>query len=178
MHQRPPALLITLLLMVSTTGAMAATQNVVDLVFDGLPAEITPETAAGVLVLKTGVPYNKALLPADRDRLTVLLENQGFLDNDTKTTVNFIPSGVRLTFTVKARNRYHIEAVEVDGLSDGAITEILAEAKVAKDALCTQDTIARLAQVIAPRLDINVLFIEVALKPNSNKKAVTLVFAK
>ncbi len=168
-----------LALLLTVSGPLfAATQNVVEVVFDGLPDEVTAETATVPLKLKIGVLYDKTLLATDRDRVTALLKDQGFLDADTKTVVNFMPAGVRLTFTVKARNRYTIEAVTAEGVPADVIAAVLAAAKIGKETPCTQAVVEQLTQAIAPKVGVNVLYLDAERKLNANKKEATLIFRR
>ena len=170
--------LLVLLVMAGVPLMAANASAVAEVAFDGLPAEITAEIVTMALTLKPGTPYDKAVLPADRDRVTALLKDQGFLDADAKTVVNFIPAGVRLTFAIKARNRYTIEAVTAEGVPEATVAALLAEAKIGKDTPCTQAVVDQLALALAPKIGINVLYLDAERKPNANKKEATLVFRR
>ena len=169
---------VVLLVLATAIPLHAATQNVVEVVFDGLPDEVTVETTTASLALKVGVLYDKALLPTDRDRVTAQLKDQGFLDADTKTAVNFLPAGVRLTFTVKARNRYTIEAVTAEGVPADVIAAVLSTAKIGKETPCTQAVVEQLTQALAPKIGVNVLYLDVERKLSANKKEATLNFRR
>jgi outer membrane protein assembly factor BamA len=157
---------------------MAAAQNVAELVFDGLPETVTADSITAALSQKTGVVYDKAQLPSDRERVVTLLKNQGFLDADARSTVNFIPDGVRVTYAVKARNRYTVESVKAEGIAEAELAAIVAAAKIDQDTPCTQEVIDRLLPAIAPKLGVNVLYVDAQWKQNADKKQAVLILRK
>ena len=169
------SLSVCLLLWIVT---IAHAQTISEVVFDGLPDGVTEERALAALTLKKGVVYDKTKEPADRTSISALLQDLGYLDADTKSLVNFLPGGVRVTFQVKARNRYTIEAVKVAGLTADESQAFMDEQKVTKETVCTQELIDRLAQAVAPKMNINFLFVNVSKKPNANKKEVTVLLSK
>lgn len=156
----------------------AAVQNVAEVLYDGLPEGVAPDSVTATLVQKTGATYDKAQLPADRDRVVGRLKDLGYLDADARSTVNFIPAGVRVTYAVKARNLYTVEAVRADGVPEAELTAIVAAAKIGKETPCTQEVIDRLVPALAPKLGVNVLYIEAEWKPNADKKQAVLVLKR
>lgn len=178
LHPLLAAACILALLLVAVTPASAATQNVAEVVFDGLPDGVTPDSITTALSQKTGVTYDKAQLPADRDRVIVRLKDLGYLDADARSTVNFIPTGVRLSYAVKARNRYTVESVSAAGVSEADLATILAAAKIDQETPCTQEVIDRLVPAIAPKLGVNVLYVDAEWKPNANKKEAVLILKR
>ena len=153
-------------------------QTVSDVVFDGLPAGVAEDLVLSRITLKKDVIYDKTKEPADRTNITAALQDLGYLDADTKTLVNFLPGGVRVTFQIKARNLYTIEAVKITGVTPEATQAILDTMKVTKETVCTQELLDRLAQAVAPQMGINFLFVGVSKKPNANKKEVTVLLTK
>jgi outer membrane protein assembly factor BamA len=170
-------LLFTLLLSL-TVMPWAPAQTVSEVAFDGLPAGVTEDLALARIALKKDAVYDKTKESADRSSISALLQDLGYLDADTKSLVNFLPGGVRVTFQIKARNLYTIEAVKVAGLTPEATQAVLDGLKVTKETPCTQDLLDRLAQAVAPQLGINVLFMGVSKKPNANRKEVTVLLSK
>lgn len=160
------------------TPAMAAAQNVAEVVFDGLPEGVTPDSITTALTQKSGATYDKAQLPADRERVVVHLKDLGYLDADARSTVNFIPTGVRLSYAVKSRNRYTVESVSAEGIAEADLTAILAAAKIDKETPCTQAVIDRLVPAIAPKLGLNVLYVDAEWKLNANKKEAVLILRR
>lgn len=158
--------------------ATAAAQNVAEVVFDGLPDDITPDSLTTALSQKAGVLYDKAHLPADRERVVTRLKDLGYLDADARSMVNFIPTGVRLSYAVKARNRYTVESVRAEGIADADLTAILTAAKIDKETPCTQAVIDRLVPAIAPKLGLNVLYVDAEWKLNANKKEAILILRR
>lgn len=182
MHLTRPAFLLIVqilaLVLFALNPATAATQNVAEVVFDGLPDGVTADNINAALSQKTGVTYDKAQLPADRDRVVVRLKDLGYLDVDARSTVNFIPTGVRLTYAVKARNRYTVESVSAEGIAEADLSAILTAAKIGKETPCTQEVIDRLVPVIAPKLGVNVLYVDAEWKLNANKKEAILILRR
>lgn len=172
-----PLLLLAVVLLTAVT-ANAAAQNVADVVFDGLPDGVTADAITAALNQKAGVTYDKAQLPADRERVVVRLKDLGYLDADARSTVTFIPTGVRLSYAVKARNRYTVEAVKVDGMPDADLAAIMTAAKVDKDTPCTQAVIDKLVPAIAPKLGVNVLYVDAEWKTNADKKQAVLILKR
>lgn len=166
-----PAVLVCL-------AALMPAQQVAEVVFDALPAEVGDNQALAVLSQKVGAAYDKSALPRDRERLIALLVAQGFLDAEARATTSFITGGVRLTYAVKPRNRYTLDTVRAEGLDDAAIAALLGEAKIAADTPATQEVVDRLTAAIAPRFGVNVLFVEAQWKPASDKKRAVLVLRK
>lgn len=176
---RPVFLFLALALVLgASTPATAAVQNVAEVVFDGLPDGVAPDGVITALVQKAGATYDKAQLPADRDRVVMRLKDLGYLDADARATVNFIPTGVRVSYAVKARNRYTVESVSAEGVPEADLTAMLAAARIGKETPCTQEVIDRLVPAIAPKLGVNVLYIEAEWKLNANKKEAVLVLRK
>jgi len=177
---RLSGLLLPLLLMltVALNQLSAASQNVTEVIFDGLPDGLTPDTITTALSQKVGVTYNKAQLPADRERVVVRLKDLGYLEADARATVNFIPTGVRLAYAVKARNRYTVESVRADGVPEADLAAIVTAAKIDQDTPCTQEVIDRLVPALAPKLGVNVLYIEAQWKLNADKKQAVLILRK
>jgi len=169
---------ILVLLLIVLAPATAAAQNVAEVAFDVLPDGVTADRITAVLSQKAGATYDKAQLPADRERVITRLKDLGYLDADARSTVNFLPSGVRLTYAVKARNLYTVESVTAEGVSASDLAAILATAKVDKETPCTQDVIDRLIPAIAPKLGVNVLYVEAEWKPNANKKEALLILRR
>lgn len=169
---------ILLLWLVAIVPAIAATQNVVEVVFDVLPDGVTAESLAPALTQKSGATYDKAQLPADRERVIVHLKGLGYLDADARSTVNFLPTGVRLSYAVKARNRYTVESVSAEGIPEADLAAILSAAKIGKETPCTQEVIDKLVPAIAPKLGVNVLYIEAEWKLNANKKEAVLILKR
>lgn len=166
------------ILLLLITGLQAAAQNVAEVAFDGLPEGVAAESISAGLSQKTGATFDKAQLPADRERVVMRLKDLGYLDADARSTVNFIPGGIRLSYAVKARNRYTVEAVRVTGMSEADLNAIVAAAKIDKDTPCTQEVIDRLVPAIAPKLGVNVLYVEAEWKPNADKKQALLILRK
>jgi outer membrane protein assembly factor BamA len=156
----------------------AAAQNVAEVVHDGLPEGVTPDSVTAVLTQKPGAVYDKVLLAADRERLVGRLKDLGYLDADARSTVNFIPSGIRVTYAVKARNRYTVAAVTAEGVPAADLAAIVAAAKIGQETPCTQEVIDRVVPAIAPKLGVNVLYIEAEWKPQADKKQAVLVLRK
>lgn len=182
MHTLPHPLLaathLLVLLLITLGPAAAAAQNVAEVVFDGLPDGVTADSISTVLSQKAGVTYDKAQLPADRERVVVRLKDLGYLDADARATVNFIPAGVRLSYAVKARNRYTVESVRAEGVTEADLATILAAAKIDQETPCTQEVIDRLVPAIAPKLGLNVLYIDAEWKLNANKKKAVLILKR
>lgn len=173
-----PYLRPLLLLLIATLPLVAAAQNVAEVVFDGLPDGVTPDSIITALSQKAGVVYDKAQLPADRERVVVRLKDLGYLEADARSTVNFIPTGVRLAYAVKARNRFTVEKVDAEGVSEADLAAILAAAKIDKETPCTQEVIDRLVPAIAPKLGLNVLYVDAEWKLNANKKEAVLILKR
>lgn len=169
---------ILVLLLITVAPASPAAQSVAEVVFDGLPDGVTPDSMINALSQKTGVTYDKAQLPADRDKVVVRLKDLGYLDADARSTVNFIPTGVRLSYAVKARNRYTVESVRAEGIAEADLSAILDAAKIDKETPCTQEVIDRLVPAIAPKLGLNVLYVDAEWKLNANKKEAVLVLKR
>lgn len=172
----PFALIVTLL--VAIGNVHAAAQNVVEVLFDGLPDGVTPDTITTALSQKVGVTYDKAQLSADRERVVSRLKDRGYLDAEARSTVNFIPTGIRLAYAVKARNRYTVESVRADGVPEADLAAIVAAAKIDQNTPCTQEVIDRLVPALAPKLGVNVLYIEAQWKLNADKKQAVLILRK
>ncbi|HEX3133071.1 MAG TPA: POTRA domain-containing protein [Planctomycetota bacterium] len=170
--------LMLLLLLIVVAPAFAAAQNVAELVFDGLPDGIMFESISTSLTQKTGATYDKAQLPANRERVITRLKDLGYLDADARSAVNFVPGGVRLTYAVKARNRYTVESVNAQGIPEADLAAILTAAKIDKETPCTQEVIDRLVPTIAPKLGINVLYIDAEWKANADKKQAVLILRR
>jgi outer membrane protein assembly factor BamA len=169
---------LLVLLLITLTSATAAVQNVAEVVFDGLPDGVSADTIIAGLSQKSGVVYDKTQLPMDRERVITRLKDLGYLDADARSTVNFIPAGVRLLYAIKPRNRYTVEAVRVEGIPDADLTVIVAREKIGKEAPCTQEVIDRLASAIAPKLGVNVLYIDAEWKINADKKQAILILRR
>jgi outer membrane protein assembly factor BamA len=167
-----------LLLLIAAVPLIAAAQTIAEVVYDGLPEGVSGESVTVALMLKTGATYEKAQLPADRDRVVGFLKDLGYLDADARPTVNFIPSGVRIGYAVKARNRYTVEAVRADGVSEADLAAIVTAAKIGKETPCTQAVIDALVPALAPKLGVNVLYVEAEWKQNADKKQAVLVLRK
>lgn len=174
----PAVAQILVLLVTALAPAFAAAQNVAEVVFDGLPDGVTADNMTTALSQKTGVIYDKAQLPADRDRVVVRLKDLGYLDADARSTVNFIPTGVRLSYAIKARNLYTVESVSAEGIAEADLSAILTTAKIGKETPCTQEVIDRLVPVIAPKLGLNVLYVDAEWKLNANKKQAILILRR
>ena len=174
---RPFVALIALVLL-TNMHAQAAAQNVAEVVFDALPDGVTADSITAGLSQKNGVPYDKAQLPADRERVVMRLKDLGYLDADARSTVNFIPTGVRLSYAVKARNRYTVGSVSVEGVAAAELATILAAAKIDNATPCTQEVIERLVPVIAPKLGVNVLYVDAQWKPDANKREAVLILKR
>ncbi len=166
------------LLLIAVVHLQAAAQNIAEVVFDGLPEGITQDHITTALTQKAGASYDKAQLPADRDRVVGRLKDQGYLDADARSTVSFIPAGIRLSYAVKARNRYTVESVRAEGIAEADLAAILTTAKIGKETLCTQEVIDRLVPAIAPKLGVNVLYINVEWKTNADKQQAVLILRK
>jgi outer membrane protein assembly factor BamA len=166
------------LLLVTVVHLHAAAQSIAEVVFDVLPDGVTSESLTGGLSQKAGATYDKAQLPADRDRVIARLKGLGYLDADARSTVNFIPTGVRLSYAVKARNLYTVESVSAEGIPEADLAAILVAAKIGKETPCTQDVIDKLVPTIAPKLGVNVLYVESVWKPNSDKKQAILILRR
>jgi outer membrane protein assembly factor BamA len=151
---------------------------VAEVAIEGLPAGVQAEPLAARLGLQKGAAYDKAKEPADRAELAAQLQDLGYLDADVKSSNNHLPAGIRLTYAVKVRNVYAIEAVKVPALPKEAVQALLDEQKIGKDAPCTRETCDQLAQAIAVKLGINYLFLNLERKLNPDKKGVTLVFTR
>jgi hypothetical protein len=106
------------------------------------------------------------------------LKDLGYLDADARATVNFIPAGIRVSYAVKARNRYTVESVRADGVPEADLAAIVAAAKVGKETPCTQAVVDALVPALAPKLGVNVLYIQAEWKPNSDKKQAVLILKK
>jgi outer membrane protein assembly factor BamA len=171
-------LLVFALLLMTFVQLHAAAQNVAEVVYDGLPEGITTDRITAILSQKTGATYDKAQLPADRDRVVMRLKDQGYLDADARATVSFIPTGIRLVYAVKARNRYTVEAVKVDGVPEADLAAILTAAKVDQETPCTQEVIDKILPAIAPKLGVNVLYVDAEWKTNADKKQAVLILRK
>ena len=156
----------------------AAAQSVAEVVYDGLPDGVAADSVSAALSQKTGAAYDKAQLPADRERVVGRLKDLGYLDADARSTVNFIPAGIRLTYAVKPRNRYTVEAVRADGVPDADLAALVTTARIGKDTPCTQAVIDQLAGPVAAKLGINVLYLAAEWKPNADKKQAVLVLKR
>lgn len=180
MHHVPAVRVLFLISCLLLMGGhlQAAAQNVAEVVYDVLPDGVSAEQLTAGLTQKPGVAYDKAQLPADRDRLVLRLKDLGYLDAEARSTVNFIPTGIRLSYAVKARNRYTVEGVKVDGVPEADLTAIVTAAKITKETPCTQEVIDRLLPAIAPKLGVNVLYVEAEWKPNADKKQAVLILRK
>lgn len=178
LHPLRAAAHVLTLLLITLGPAAAAAQTVAEVVFDGLPDGITADSITTALSQKAGVNYDKAQLPADRERVVGRLKDLGYLDADARSTVNFIPAGVRLTYALKARNRYTVESVRAEGVTEADLTAILAAAKIDQQTPCTQEVIDKLVPAIAPRLGLNVLYVDAEWKLNANKKEAVLVLKR
>jgi outer membrane protein assembly factor BamA len=175
----PRALIVIVgLLLMTVVHLQAAAQNIAEVVFDGLPDGVSTDSISASLSQKTGAIYDKAQLPADRERVMTRLKDLGYLDADARSTVNFIPAGIRLTYAVKARNRYTVESVSAQGISEADLAAILAAAKIDKETPCTQEAIDKLVPLIAPKLGVNVLYIDAEWKLNADKKQAILLFKR
>ena len=152
--------------------------DLVEVTFDGLPAEITPEALTAQAVLKQGAAYDKTKLPAERTRMATFLQDLGYLDAEVRSTEGFLPSGIRLKYAVKTRGVFTIDAVKITGLSDEQVQTLLTELKVSPDAPCTQVLLDRLSAPIAKSMGINVLYVGVDKKLNAAKKSVVVTFSK
>ena len=176
-----PVLLILQVLasvLIPCTAAHAAAQNVAEVVFDSLPDGVTPDSIITALTQKAGATYDKAQLPADRDRVVGRLKDLGYLDADARSTVSFLPAGIRLSYAVKARNRYTVETVKADGVSEADLAAIVAAAKIDQQTPCTQEVIDKLVPTIAPKLGVNVLYVDAEWKLNADKKQAVLILRK
>lgn len=173
-----PLLLVLTLMLASCTCTHVAAQSVAEVVFDGLPDGVTPDHITATLSQKPGSPYDKTQLPADRERVVTRLKDLGYLDADARSTVNFIPSGVRLAYAVKARNRYTVEAVRAEGVSEADLAAILAAARIDHQTPCTLEVIDRLVPAIAPKLRLNVLYVDAEWKLNANRKEAVLILKR
>lgn len=167
-----------LLILIATLPLIAAAQTVAEVVYDGLPDGVAADSVSAALTLKSGATYDKAQLPADRERVVTRLKDLGYLDADARATVNFIPTGVRLSYAVKARNRYVVEAVKAEGVPEADLAAIVAAAKITPETPCTQEVIDKLVPALAPKLGVNVLYIETEWKQNADKKQAVLVLKK
>ncbi len=130
------------LILFALNPATAATPNVAEVVFDGLPDGITADNITTAFSQKTGVTYDKTQLPADRERVIIRLKYLGYLEADAQPTVNFIPAGVRVSYAVKPRNRYTVESVSADDVSDADLAAIVAAAKIGKPPAPKKSSIA------------------------------------
>lgn len=156
----------------------AAAQNVAEVVYDALPDGVAADSLTAALSQKAGATYDKAQLTADRERVVGRLKDLGYLDADARSTVNFIPTGVRISYAVKARNRYVVEAVKAEGIAETDLAAIVAAARITPETPCTQEVIDRLVPAIAPKLGVNVLYIEAEWKPNADRKQAVLILRK
>jgi outer membrane protein assembly factor BamA len=166
------------ILLLCHSGLQAAAPNIAEVVFDGLPEDVAAESLSNTLRQKVGTIYDKPQLPADRERVVTRLKDLGYLDADARATVSFIPAGIRVTYAIKPRNRYSVEAVKVDGVAEAELATIVAAAKIDQQTACTQDVIDRLLPAIAPKFGINVLYIETEWKQNADKKQAVLVLRR
>lgn len=172
------AVLVIICLLLVTGRVQAAAQTVAEVVYDTLPDGVSADQLTAGLSQKPGASYDKVQLPSDRDRLVMQLKGLGYLDAEARSTVNFIPTGIRLSFAVKARNRYTVEGVKVDGVPEAELTAIVTAAKITQETPCTQEVIDRLVPSIAPKLGVNVLYVEAEWKPNADKKQALLILRK
>ncbi len=167
-----------LLLVIALLPALAATQTIAEVVYDDLPDGVAADHLTAAVSQKTGATYDKTQLPADRERLVTRLKDLGYLDADARSTVNFLPTGVRISYAVKARNRYVVEAVKAEGVPAADLAAIVTAAKIDHDTPCTQEVIDRLLPALAPKLGVNVLYIEAEWKLNADKKQAVLLLKK
>ena len=165
---------LCLLLNVSTLAA----QVVAELVYEGLPASVTVEAMNTTARMPTGAEYDKSLTTAERNRITSALVDLGYLDAETMSKVGYIPSGVKLTYIIKARNCYTIAKVEVPGINSEVVSKVLNDLGINSDTPCVASVYQRLALAFAEPMNVNYLFVNATTKKNSDKKTAIVVLSK
>ncbi len=168
--------LFSLCLLLNVTTLTA--QVVAELVYEGLPASVTVEAMNTTVRMPTGAEYDKSLITAERNRITSALVDLGYLDTETMSKINFIPSGVKLTYIIKARNCYTIAKVEVPGVNSEVVSKVLNDLGIKADSPCTASVYQRLALAFAEPMNVNYLFVTATTKKNSDKKTANVVLSK
>ncbi len=167
--------MVFVLLVTQCSNCMWA-QTVVEIRFDGLPESIAEEIITKELRLPTNSAYDKELL--DDDRVTAGLIDYGYLDASTKSKVNYIPGGVRVTYFIKPRNRYTIGSVIVSNVDDNDIQTTLSELQITENSFCEFQHYEKLAKAFAEKMHVHYLFVKVEAQPNKDRKTAQIMLSK
>jgi outer membrane protein assembly factor BamA len=173
-HTLPLRCLLVCLLGITSLQA----QVIAEIIYDGLPMMVSSDSITALLRMPPSSDYDKALLAGDRDRVNSALVDLGYLDVETRTKVGFIPSGVKLTYTIKARNCYTISSVEVVGVAAEEVSALLKELAITPETPCVASIHERLAKSFSDKMNIHYLFVIATAKPNSDKQTATVVLSK